>query len=133
MSRITIGASPVALDEVRRQFEKWRQSRVKLEPIPADLWQLAVSAARHHGIYPVSRELHVEYSRLKREVGGPTPSARCNRSPASGFVEVRVPAPVVTPECVVEMERPDGGRMRVRVSAPEHLAALSRSFWGCLA
>jgi hypothetical protein len=102
-----------------------------LERIPSKLLQLAVVAARHHGVHRASTVLRVEFNRLKREVAGVPRSALRDQRPAAGFVEVRVPAPVPSPECLVELERPDGGRMRVRGLAPEHLAALSRSFWGC--
>ena len=47
------------------------------------------------------------------------------------FVELAAPLCAPSAECTIELEHPQGGRMRIHVKgvpAPD-LAALSRSFW----
>lgn len=96
--------------------------------MPVALWEEAASLARIHGINPVARALGLDYYSLKahmEEVGARAAVSR------PGFVEVAVCAPSPSPERVIEVERPDGTRMRVRLSNHEDLLAVAASFWGC--
>ena len=116
--------------EVCRRLEAWRQGRAKRGPIPAGLWSEAASLARRHGVNAIARALRLDYYSLKRQADATPPAVRAKSVDHPGFVEVAVvPASVPPAECVVELERADGARMRVRVSRSEDMVALSEAFW----
>ena len=115
---------PVALEKVRRRLERWRRTRTyRRSPIPAALWSAAVAVARQHGLYTTSRVLRLDYTALKKRM----PAAGEPASPA--FIEL-TPA-MGTCGCVIEIESPCGGTMRVRVNgvALPDLVALTRVVW----
>lgn len=119
---------PAPVLGLRRRLELWRRSRPKLGPIPDEVWRDAVQLARAHGINLVARALRLEYYALKRHVEASGTSGKASHA-ARAFIEVTMPPPPVVAEYLVEMERPDGGRMRVRLTNQDGVVALSESFW----
>jgi len=123
---------PGPVTDVRRRMELWRKTRPKRGPIPEVLWREAAQLAGLHGVNPIARALRLDYYALKRhleETGRPQETAR----PAAAFVEVAVCPSTPASDCVVEMERLDGARMRVRLANQGDLVALTESFWRCRA
>ena len=112
---------------VQNKIENWRQTRPKIGPMPEQLWQASVQLARRYGASRISRVLNVQYralkNRMKQEPEGTS-------SPRPAFIEVTLSQPDLSNECVVEMERPDGGRMIVRRPDHRDLATLCTTFWG---
>ena len=53
---------------VGARIERWRRSRRKLGPMPAELWHAAISLAKEHGVGPVARGLRVDHGGLKRRM-----------------------------------------------------------------
>lgn len=138
MSTVSKRVLPAPVLELRRRLEQWRRSRPKLGPIPTQLWRRAVELARAHGIHLVACALRLEYYALKRRSQGSVdasglPAKMLPASAAPAFVEVALPPRAVAAEYLVEMERPDGGRMRVRLADQDGVVALSESFWRCRA
>ena len=80
------GAQGLArLDQLRRQIERWRRTRMKRSPMPAELWTAATELARELGVSRVARELGVGYESLKdRAEARGEPGAR----QADAFVEI---------------------------------------------
>jgi hypothetical protein len=112
------------IEEARRQFENWRCDRKRGERIPPDLWAMAVALAKVHGVWPTAKALHLDHSRLKRQVRNEGEDAR-----SSAFVEL-IPQGGMLNSCSVEMEDGRGARMRVELKgAAVDVTALSRSFW----
>jgi len=111
------------LDGVHELFDQWRKNKRRRDPIPAALWQAAVSLAAQYSINQICRRLRLSYNELKaRTQSRPLVPVTLN-SPA--FIELD---PIkVTSECVIEMERPSGERMRIRGSCDA--AELAREFW----
>jgi hypothetical protein len=97
--------------------------------MPEGLWKEAAHLARLHGVNPIARALRLDYYSLKHHVK--TAAAEAPTRPA--FVEVSVVPPVLPSDCIVEMERSDGGRMRAHLSRPEDLVAVTELFWRCRA
>jgi hypothetical protein len=121
------------LEATRGRFEKWRQSHRGRARIPNSLWSAAVKMAGRYGIHRTARTLRVDYYSLQRRVqeasaaGGSATGAGAVRT----FIQLASPTPTSAGECVLELERPGGEKMRVHlkgVQAPD-LAALSQSFW----
>jgi len=54
------------------QFRNIQPARTKL---PESLWQAAVELARQYGVYPVAHPLRLDYTGLKKRLGG-TPAVR---------------------------------------------------------
>ena len=120
---------PVAMEKVRGRLERWRRGRAyRRSPIPAALWAAAVTVARRHGLYPTARTLHLDYTALKTHLQSADERGLTLASPT--FVEL-APLPVATTlyDCVIEIEAPSGGRMRVQVKGVPDLVALSRTVW----
>jgi hypothetical protein len=126
-------ALPLPLDiaAVSVRLDRWRQRRPRRARIPEAVWQAAATLARQHGAGKIARLLRLDYYALRRRVGQDRPAARAAGPPT--FVELVPPAPgPAVAACVVECERPDGGRLRIECTGPQlpDLAALSQHFWG---
>ena len=130
MSSVSKHVVPVPVLGLRRRLELWRRSRPKLGPIPEELWRDAVQLARAHGINLVARALRLEYYALKRHVNASVPPGQPSGA-LQAFIEVAMPIPAAPPDYLVEMMRPDGGQMRVRLTDRDGVVALSESFWRC--
>ena len=126
--RVRTAPMPLAMERVRRRFERWRQTRTpRRSPIPEALWATAVALARQHGLYATSRLLRLDYTALKNRLPA---SDRTVARVSPTFVEL-TPAPGPGAACVIEIEGPHGGRMRVQlpgVTVPD-LVALTRVVW----
>jgi hypothetical protein len=131
MDQRTRAANALLLPEsdLRTRLEEWRKTRPgRYSPIPEALWDAAVELARIHGVGRMSRSLRLHYTSLKRRVLSVDESGTSEPT----FVELSLREPETKPsECVVEMERPDGGRMKVRGVRARDLTVLSETFWGC--
>ena len=127
-----IPALSTALDDVRRQFERWREAHPPRTRIPEALWSRAVVLAREYGVYRIARELHLRYYSLKERVESGGRESGLHKA-AAGFVELVTQANHGTRgiDCIVELERRGGDRMRIHLRGAEtaELVALSRTFW----
>ena len=114
--------SPVQAEEslmhLTHQFAQWRQSRMTSRGrIPEPLWAQAVMLAQVLPCARVAKHLGLTPQALKRRrdapgsVLAPTPS-----SPFPHFVEVSTAWRSPTAE--VEVQRPDGTRLRITYSDP---------------
>ncbi len=120
----------------RRQIEHWRKTREKRSPMPEELWDAAVLAARAHGVWSVGQALHVNYESLKARVARAEEDEAAGPAPelSGGFVEVgaaQLVGPSAAPVTVVELSAVDGAKLAVRVEGGERLdvQVLIDSFW----
>jgi hypothetical protein len=121
----------VRLSQLRRRIERWRRTRAKRSPMPADLWMAATELARELGAYRVARELGVGYGSLTERLG----AERKNGAPATdSFVELdgaslfsARPAAV---RSEVELSDANGTKMVIRLGADQavDVAALLAAF-----
>ena len=120
------------LDQLAGQFEHWRQTRSHpAERIPQRLWEQAAALAQ---VLPYSRVAHhvrVSPSDLKKHLITPpdAPSAATTIPPP--FVEVPPPPAwfPTTPALEIELERPDGARLRLRCpESASPVATVVRAF-----
>ena len=133
IANITIPAIRPTLESVRNQFETWRKRRRCRGQIPEALWQAAVELCRDHSIFEVSRALRLNYNGLKNRV----PKARdmglaVGQRSDLGFVKLDLGAPITLSECLVEMEAPNGSKMRMSfrgIMRDFDPVELSRAFW----
>jgi hypothetical protein len=105
------------LEAVRKRFEDWRKSRIRVGPIPDELWNAAIHAARSAGVNRTAIDLHLDAGKLKRLVlAADRKTSGSARAPR--FVELISPLPAVTPECVIEFESAFGGKLRIHWKSP---------------
>lgn len=135
-----VSRSP-GMKEVSRRFKKWRKSKQKRNtPIPEELWEAAVELAEQEGVYAVTRELRLDYNRLKKSVK-PLVERKGQKVQARGggtvsFVEVKVPEVARAGQCpksetVIELCGADGAHLRIhhRGDEPVDVVGLVTSLW----
>jgi len=111
------------LDQLAGQFEHWRRTRSHpSERIPKRLWKQAAALSRVLPYSRVAQHVRVSPSDLKKHMATPRDS-----KPATSprFVEVPpTPAgPPATQAMEMEIERPDGTRLRLR--CPESTSSVA--------
>ena len=76
---------PEPIAQLQRQLEQFRSTQPGRTKLPESLWQAAVELARQHGVYPVAHPLRLDYTRLKKRLGGsPTVAAEGNQAGIRG-------------------------------------------------
>jgi hypothetical protein len=106
---------PEPVAQLQRQFEQFRSTQVGRTKLPESLWHAAVELARQHGVYPVAHQLRLDYTRLKRRLGGAPTIRRKATKPT--FVELVAPSRAQLEECVMEFECSGGSKMRIQWKA----------------
>src|SRR5712671_2544925 len=101
----TVIPEPIA--QLQRQLDQFRSTQPRGRRLPDSMWQAAVELARQHGVYSVAHPLRLDYTGLKKRLGGVPVRRREAAKPA--FVELIAPQE----ECVIEFEAPSGNKMRV--------------------
>ena len=108
----------VRLTQLRGRIERWRCTRAKRSPMPAELWTAATELARGLGVNRVARELRIGYDSLKDRLGA---DGERGREAAAAFVAVDgaalfVPAPA-TGHAEVEVSDASGLKVVIRLAA----------------
>jgi hypothetical protein len=121
------------LAQLASQFDHWRQHRTtRAERIPPALWEQAVALTTILPRSRVAKCLRVSWSDLHTQCAAArSPSVDALTPPPLHFVEVPPVAgwPLPPPETTIELQRPDGARLRVVThEATLPLATLVRTF-----
>ena len=121
------------LTHVANRFGEWRQTRTtRTEPIPQYLWEQAIALTTIFPITRVATRLRVSGGELKKRCAAhhaarSTPAATA----VLGFVEVPAAPlwPLPTSGIEIELQRPDGTRLRMHASEPQlPLVGVVRAF-----
>ena len=136
MAQATYSSGYDDLEELRKSFEEFRGKHPPRTRFPEELWRAAAEIGKRRGVNPVCRSLRLDANSLKKWMGAPHPG----RTEASGkkraamappaFMELIAPTSAGATNCTLEVEAPQGGKLRLEwraVSATE-LAELIRSF-----
>ncbi len=113
------------LETVRRQFDRWRQTRAHTRaPLPRRLWAAAVALVPEHGVYGTARMLGVSYGALKQHIDRHDDEPR--ERPRARFVEL--PPTPAADGYVIDIEGAAGTTVRVRLNgvALSELAEFTR-------
>ena len=130
MNRKSAAPIPEAIVQLQRQLDQFRSTRPVRTKLPDSLWQAAVDLARQHGIFAVAHPLRLDYTRLKQRVGG-TPSQMGEpKRNKPAFVELIGSGVATLPECTIEFESSNGGKMRIqwKAAVPPDWAGLLRAW-----
>ena len=121
------------LEEVRNQFEAWRKRRRCRTRIPETLWQAAEDLCSEHSICEVSQALRLNYNDLKDRVQrSKDRGLAIGQGPDLNFVRLDLRTPIMPSECLVEMEAPNGAKMKMAfkgVPGDFDPVELGRAFW----
>ena len=124
----------LTLEAVGKHFAHWRRNKNNGERIPEELWNEALGLLETCGISRVSRTLRLSYTELdkRREL---MDTRQCGQAPGdTAFVEVdqtlvdQVPRSGEPTAVWMELERPDGLRLRIRPSHSADMLALVERF-----
>ena len=120
---------PEPITQLQRQLDQFRSTQPRRTKLPEPLWQAAVELAREHGVYSVAHSLRLDYTRLKRRLGGP-PTRRQQKATEAAFIELTPPSRTQFEECVIELESSGGNKMRIqwKTTAPPDWANLLRAW-----
>jgi len=115
MVRNGSGSGTQSLEEVRGQFQAWRQQRTKGQRIPDALWQAAAALYPRYSIYQISRTLRLDHMDLKARVGIGE-KRRSKRKQEPQFIELPYRSSAVdTAECLVKLRDSRGSRIHIKV------------------
>ena len=131
------------VEQLRQRFEEFRSTHAVRSRLPEELWAAAAKLARRDGIKATAQVLDVDRPSLQKwtdrfEPGvqpKPRKSAR-QRQPgrrehaAPAFVELLAGTTGAAASCLVEVESPRGGKLRLELKAipTRELAELIRAF-----
>ena len=125
------------VEQVRRRFAEWRSTHAVRSRLPEELWAAAAELVQRDGIDATARALDVDKPSLRkwaerlqsqRRARRAPPKRRRNAMPA--FVELLASGSSGATSCLVEVESPRGGKLRLEVKgiATSQLAELIRAF-----
>jgi hypothetical protein len=110
------GERLAGLSAVRTALNAWRARKRGRKRIPPEIWQAAAREARRHGLSRVRQVLRVNYATLKRHTHGER--ERVAGGTEEEFVELATGRADSGGGCLVEVQKPNGTRLRVRVPGP---------------
>jgi hypothetical protein len=119
--------NPESIARLQRQLDEFRSTQPRGRRLPESVWQAAVELAREHGVYAVAHPLRLDYTGLKKRLGGVSHRRRKARKPA--FVELIAPHAALR-ECLIEFESLHGGKVRIqwKAAAPPDWMSLLRAW-----
>ncbi len=126
----------LTLDEVANHIKRWRSHKMNGERIPQRLWNEALGLISTYGVSRVSRTLRLSYTELnKRRRVIEEEQRRRDRAEETAFVEidgalVDQAARTEATAAWMELERPDGMRLRIRPSHRGDMLTLVERFMG---
>ena len=124
------------LETVAKHFAHWRRKKKNGERIPEALWNEALGLLGTYGISRVSRTLRLSYTELdKRRAIIEADQHHQGRGEETAFVEIdrTLVDQAARPEGTavwMELERPDGMRLRIRPTHGVDMLALVDRFMG---
>src|SRR5260370_2010208 len=120
---------PEPIAQLQGQLDQIRSTQPRGKKLPDSVWQAAVELAREHGVYSVAHPLRLDYTGLKKRLGGVSHRRRKARKPA--FVELIAPPSAMLREGLIGFESLHGGQVRLpgKAAAPPAGMRLLRAWW----
>jgi hypothetical protein len=125
------------MEALRLRFEEFRGRHARRTRLPGELWRAAAEIAERCGVNVVARSLRLDANSLKKWMGqglNPQPARRKPVKRANGqtFVELFAPAAGGASNCILEVESPQGAKLRLewKTVTNRELTQLIRAFAG---
>lgn len=120
---------PADLLELKTRFDAWRKTRQTRSPIPEDLRHAAVALLERYSASMICRVCRLHPHSLKKAAAAKPGAAPAAALPTLTFLALpalAAPPPVAphhqaTPDCRLQVERPDGARLTLTLPAPDRL------------
>jgi hypothetical protein len=127
------------VEQLRRRFAEWRGTHAVRSRLPEELWAAAAELARRDGMNATAEALGVDKPSLRKWADRlhPQRQPRPRRSPPKrrgsatpACVELLASGSGAARSCLVAVESPRGGKLRVELKAigTSELAELMRAF-----
>ena len=130
------------VEQLRRRFAEWRSTHAVRSRLPEQLWSEAAELARRDGIDTTARALGVDKQGLRKWADrlqrrgkakprrSPKSASKRRVSAVPAFVELLASGTGVATSCLVEVESPRGGKLRLELKAigTSEVAELIRAF-----
>ena len=98
--------------------------------MPEELWTEAVGLALEYGVHPVSKNVEISYTRLKKMVDEKKISKASPRQSETSFVQISPMKTMSSPLTRVEISRPDGCRLSVENVSVQMASEVTAVFLG---
>lgn len=123
--------SQLTLKEVQQLFEQWRRGKGRRDRIPQSLWEAAVSLSGQHSTHRISKLLRLNHTDVRDRIRAHKEGDGVQKAHESAFIELDMISPPAASDYTIEMQRPDGGRMKIWFKGSYcDVGALSKAFWG---
>jgi hypothetical protein len=135
MTRETYSGGDDDLEELRKRFAEFRSKHPPRTHFPEELWHAAAEMAKRRGVNPVCRCMRLDANSLRKWLGERPPKLARKKHTAiapAAFVELLRPASGSAATCIVEVESPRGGKLRLELKgiAASEIAQLIHTFAG---
>ena len=119
------------LAEVRDRLEAWRHAHVKGSRFPQEMWLEIAALARVQGFSRVLHALRLNYTSLRRRLGGEIKGRRQTTPPRPAFVELGVAHTGSRPECTIEFEDHKGRKASIHIvdHSPADIVTIAKGLW----
>ena len=119
----------VTIEDVRKQFEHWRQTRKKRGVIPDHLWEAAIALSKYHSPSQISQALRLDYSDLKKRIEQQSRSEHLPETIQPKFIGFEI-GNRESVECIIEMTHQNGAAMKAHIKGSHiDFIELSKTFW----
>lgn len=102
---------PEAITQLQVQLDQWRSKQKRRAKLPESFWLAAADLAKQYGVFQTAQTLRLDYTRLKKRLGGSAGARR--KPPKVAFVELMA-HPTDLQECVIEFESAGQAKMRIQ-------------------
>ncbi len=126
-----IESKTLTLETVTKHFEEWRRIKKKGERIPDRLWSESVSLLSDYSLNRIARTLHLWAKDIKKHRDALSTQSNLTTSGSKmTFVEIDQPllGAAAARTALMELERPDGLRLRIQPTTGADMLALVTRF-----
>ncbi len=127
----TIESKTLTLETVTKHFEEWRSKKKPGERIPERLWSESIALLSDYSLNRIARTLHLCAKDIKKHRDALTAQSNLTL-PASEMTFVEIDQPLVgaaaAPTALLELQRPDGLRLRIQPATGADVLALVTCF-----
>ena len=129
----------LSLSQVIDEFKEWRTSRKKKSRIPDHLWKHVIPLLTDHPRSTVLGRLGISHGQLKKHLNRQNPKPKYKvetqiyKPKDCGFIECKLPLDKIIPTktmpcCDIELKKPNGTTLLIKMAGPALLSSLIRSF-----
>ncbi len=127
-----VESKTLTLETVAKHFQEWRGKKKKGERIPNRLWLESIALLGDYSLNRVARTLHLCAADIKKRQEALSSESSLTTPGSSEMTFVEIDHTLVDAatrrNAVLELERPDGLRLRIQPQTPADTPALFERF-----